>query len=219
MKMSALPSDIVFQRAKMEDAIPLWILRNNGSIRRLQFDSSEFALESHLKWLDKALQDDSFLMFVAREFGRVIGQVSYRRDGDVIVIGYYVASERWGNGIGSEMIRETLKAAYAKFPVDIVEAQVMVCNERSERCIVSAGFRFVRAEEIKGKTCSIFEHRRPPVGESFAAIAKKRGKDFGVSLQFGDNNAMGPARMEEIRREAVAMVGSFSFDIRGDGSC
>ncbi|HHG89395.1 MAG TPA: N-acetyltransferase [Devosia sp.] len=85
-------------------------------------------------WLPRLIAsrapEQSGFVIIMREAG-VVGLVSFRRDGDATILGYWLGEEFWGRGIMSEAVTGALKWYFTHSKTDIVTSGVFHFNMAS----------------------------------------------------------------------------------------
>ena len=86
------------------------------------------------------------LAMVERATGEIVGYagLQHLENGGDIEIGYYLGRRAWGRGLGTEVARELVRAAFEQLRLDRIVAVVRPENEASKRVLAKAGLHFVR---------------------------------------------------------------------------
>jgi RimJ/RimL family protein N-acetyltransferase len=99
---------------------------------------------------DPAESDD----FIVEHEGRVVGKAGLWR---VPEIGFILSPAVWGRGLASEALEAILPRAFARFPIEAVNADVDPRNAASLRVLAKAGFvetgRARRTLQVGGEWC------------------------------------------------------------------
>ena len=76
---------------------------------------------------------------------RMVGAVGCHwvaRDHRVMELGYWVAEHLWGRGVASEAVAAVTRFVLATYPVERLQARVVVGNPASARVLEKVGFRY-----------------------------------------------------------------------------
>ena len=127
------------RKAKMDDAMDIFLWRNDESTRRNSFSKNIIDYDSHLKWLEGKLSDPSCLMFILEDDERKVGNIRIDIDNKEGEISYMIAPDSRGKGYGKlilSLVEKTL-------PQDVktLTALVLKDNAASGKCFLTNGYQ------------------------------------------------------------------------------
>lgn len=129
--------------ATIQDAQILRDWRNDPETRIASHNPSEISKEEHLAWLEKALSNRGYRVFIAEEGENPVGTVRAVYSEGVWVLSWIVAPSARGLSIAKQMV--FLFAQEVKEPI---RAEVKVGNTASVKIAENAGMKFT--QEIDG---------------------------------------------------------------------
>lgn len=128
----------------MADAQALFEWRSDQTTRLASHDVSEFGFDSHLSWLEAALNDPRRTLLIAEEDGRPVGTVRIDLDPDgQAELSWTVAPAERGKGVAKRMLRTVADRVALTYTL---RAEIKVGNQASIRIAESAGLRLSRRE-------------------------------------------------------------------------
>jgi spore coat polysaccharide biosynthesis predicted glycosyltransferase SpsG/RimJ/RimL family protein N-acetyltransferase len=140
-----------------EDALDIWRIANDPSVRAKSFRKDSIPLPIHIKWFEDQLNNTSSRFWVV-EVGHVIaGQVRYTRTRDEVEVHYSVLGAFRGKGLGTLALSQSRHLACREFGAKRLTGVVITPNEASERSFLSAGWMRKGVETRNDNPCSIFE--------------------------------------------------------------
>lgn len=149
---------IVIRPALREDALAVWTIANEPTVRENSFDSTPIPYYEHMSWYEAKVADLDSRIWVAEQGGRVVGLVRYDCLADGIAeIGLAVAPSSRGQGLGAELLRNTVQMAARELGVRIVRGVVKADNTASTSTFLKAGFGARRRTVFRGHNCIVFE--------------------------------------------------------------
>jgi RimJ/RimL family protein N-acetyltransferase len=77
---------------------------NEPDTRNMSINSTPITWENHLSWFDRKLVDESVKMFILAEGEKNIGQVRFEYRDNEWLIGYSIAKEFRGKGLGKQIL-------------------------------------------------------------------------------------------------------------------
>lgn len=125
-----------------EDVDLLFHWANDELVRKNAFHTEQIPYETHVKWFDRVLADDSVLHYILMNETVPVGQIRVNVETDSTgEIDYSIAKEYRGQGFGKiicKLLVEELKANHK----DITEliAKVKPKNISSSACFIKNGF-------------------------------------------------------------------------------
>ena len=134
----------------MADADLLLGWRNEPATRAASFNSAEISRETHLRWLERVLQDESRALLIVEVGGEALGQIRLDRsktDPEVAEIHIGLDTAARGRSIGRRALRSAVEQAPDRIGAARVEARVKADNVASLRAFEAAGFRAVRSND------------------------------------------------------------------------
>ena len=132
---------ITLRPATLQDAIHLYVWRNDPVTRAMFRDTAWISWESHRQWLRDVLEDINRRLFVAERDGTPVGTIRFDIDpsGDAEV-SVTAAPETRGGGVGAEIIRAgTAEVLQSRFVGRIV-ARIKMENIASQKAFAKAGY-------------------------------------------------------------------------------
>jgi len=127
--------------AAMGDADRLLAWANDVATRAASFSTAPITRPEHLAWMARTLADpDRHLHFIAED-GEPVGQVRFRRESaDEAVISVAVAPGARGRGYAPAIIDAGGQAAFDRWPVLRIRAEIRGDNAASRAAFAEAGF-------------------------------------------------------------------------------
>ncbi|MFI5348065.1 MAG: UDP-2,4-diacetamido-2,4,6-trideoxy-beta-L-altropyranose hydrolase [Elusimicrobiota bacterium] len=140
-----------------EDALDVWRIANDPSVRASSFRKEPIPLPVHLKWFEAQLKNDEGRFWVIEAGHVVAGQVRYARAGDEAEVHYSVLGAFRGKGLGTLALARSRPLACRELGVKRLTGVVIAPNEPSERSFISAAWTRKGVETRDGASCSVFE--------------------------------------------------------------
>ena len=132
---------IELRPASAADAEMLHGWRNDERTRRYSFDASAVSFADHLQWLEQCLRDPQRRLLVALEQGVPAGCLRLDLRDHVAEISFYVNPDRFGEGIGTAILRAARDWALAHLPnVQRLSGAVLESNRASHAAFAAAGY-------------------------------------------------------------------------------
>jgi UDP-2,4-diacetamido-2,4,6-trideoxy-beta-L-altropyranose hydrolase len=136
--------------ARKEDGADLLAWRNHPDNRRHAFNPEPIALEDHLRWLARVLEDDDCLLLIAEEEGSPVGVLRYDLAGATATLSIYLVPGLAGKGYGSRLLLAGDAWLAAQRPeVKVIRAEVQPDNVASVGAFLAAGYRHERSLYVK----------------------------------------------------------------------
>ena len=149
---------LTLRLAVPEDALPLWSLANDRTVRDNAFNSSPIPLASHLAWFERRLQSSECCMWMLLAGADLVGQIRYDVAAPgVVEISFSVARAYRGMGVGTRLLDRTARVSCERLGATTVRGAVMRSNPGSRRAFEKACFSLARETVIAGFDCWVFE--------------------------------------------------------------
>lgn len=134
-----------FRPATEDDAIRLWVWRNDAAALAASVSSEPVPLADHLAWLRRTLEHPDVRLYVVRDTARDVYAGSVRYDiagahGNVATVSLVVDPQQRGRGYAGLILDEVLRMAAAD-GADVAHAVIHPGNAPSLRAFWRAGFR------------------------------------------------------------------------------
>ncbi|PYR81811.1 MAG: UDP-2,4-diacetamido-2,4,6-trideoxy-beta-L-altropyranose hydrolase [Acidobacteria bacterium] len=156
----ARPRDVTIRAATSADALQVWRINSEPSVRARSFDPSPIPLARHFDWFDHVLANGASRMYLFAREDEVAAQIRYDRiDADRAELSFAVASAFRRGGLGTRLLTETWRRACDDLHVDEVRGLVMRDNTASLETFRRAGFVEAGAETREGRACVVFARR------------------------------------------------------------
>jgi RimJ/RimL family protein N-acetyltransferase len=133
-----------FRKATIDDILVYFEWTNDPIVREQSYNSSIIDFESHKKWFESKLKDDSCLMLVFQnEEKENVGQIRIQKQtNQESLIGISIASEFRGRGCAKEMLQMATDFFLAANPNYHINAFIKEKNLSSKFSFEKAGFEF-----------------------------------------------------------------------------
>ena len=150
------------RKAGITDAVFVWHLANDPSVRSLSFSKSAIEWKDHVKWFKKQLEDLNCLFFIALLGQSMIGQVRFDIKGDVAVISISLTRDSRGKSLGNALISLSTQQFFNSTKISEVQAYVKVDNKPSLFAFEKADYKNLGVVDIKGnKAFKLTKGRKP----------------------------------------------------------
>lgn len=135
---------LIFRTADASDVRLYFDWANDPGVREQSYHSAKIDFESHKKWFDARLEDESCLMLVFQNENKMdIGQVRIQKDKEKeATIGISVAAANRGNGHAKDMLKLASDYFLESHPDFTVNAYIKQENLSSKYAFEKAGFEF-----------------------------------------------------------------------------
>ncbi len=132
-----------------------WLLRLNNDrfVRANSFHAGKISRSRHRIWFKEKLADPRFLMLVAVDGGKKVGEVDFKIQGNRAVVALCVHRNYRGQSYGTQILSEGMKYLEKKSEIKTFEAQIKKSNGSSLRCFKKAGFNYQLEKKISGADC------------------------------------------------------------------
>ncbi len=150
--------ELELRRADRRDALQLWRLANEPTVRINSFTPEPISLEAHMEWYDRKLGSPETRVWVLDLAGLIVAQARYERvASDAAEIDYSVAPAFRGKGMGTQILQRTWRQASEELNVECVRGVVLESNQPSVKAFLKSGFGKTSEEVISGRRCHIYE--------------------------------------------------------------
>lgn len=102
---TVFPIELTLRRATRDDARQIWRWRNSPEIRKTALDDREISWDDHERWFMRRIDDPRYIMLVAADPSGDVGTVRFDIDGPTANVSIFLAPDRAGDGLGSELLR------------------------------------------------------------------------------------------------------------------
>lgn len=103
-------SDLKLRQADLTDAQLLFDLRNHPEVRRQSNNVSEIDFDSHKKWFEAVMLDQSKQVLIAEKCRQPVGMVRFEQKGGAYLMSWAVFPRLHGQGMGKEMLKCAVKS-------------------------------------------------------------------------------------------------------------
>jgi UDP-2,4-diacetamido-2,4,6-trideoxy-beta-L-altropyranose hydrolase len=134
---------LTLRPATMDDAMLLWLWRNDPLTRRQSRTTSPIPWAEHVRWLTAALGEKRRTHRIGERDGSPVGAISLQSAEGGSEVSIMVAPEERGTGVGRSM----LKAALAETDGFPIYASVRADNDASRKLFEFCGFKQVESAE------------------------------------------------------------------------
>jgi len=137
----AAPS-IRLRPARIEDASTVFAWRNDPWIIAQGSSGRAVAWEEHEAWFKRTMENvDKLLCVIESHDGVQMGTFRAERSGDYAEISVYLLKEFIGHGLGTQVITEGCRMAFARWPeIRALRAEILKKNARSIHAFTKVGF-------------------------------------------------------------------------------
>ena len=108
---------IYLREATMQDIDLLYEWANDPAVRINSFNSEPIQYDTHVKWYNHIMSDESVLQFILMDDNIPVGQIRLNINGDEAEIGYSIASAYRGKGYGHRVLQLIAEEVKAYYPV------------------------------------------------------------------------------------------------------
>jgi RimJ/RimL family protein N-acetyltransferase len=134
---------LTLRPATMDDAMQLWLWRNDPLTRRQSRTTSPIVWAEHVRWLTAALGEKGRTHRIGERDGAAVGVIGFQSLEGGSEVSIMVAPEARGTGVGRSM----LNAALAQTDGLPIYASVRTDNDASRKLFASCGFKQVESAE------------------------------------------------------------------------
>lgn len=152
------PTQLHVRSAEPADAVALWLLAIEPTVRQNAFNSERFPLGQHMRWYQSRLGSPDYRFYVLELGGAVVAQARYNRvDAQTVEIDFSVAPALRGKGLGTQALALTWRRACQELGVRWAKGVVFTRNVSSVRAFLKAGFVQTGTVEERGHPCYVFQ--------------------------------------------------------------
>ncbi len=132
--------DFRLDAATAGDAQLVWRWANDPAVRANAFNSECIAMDAHLRWYGRRLEDPLTRIYIVRVGEAAVGQVRFELDSNVARIDISVDPAWRAKGIGERALEIGLDKLAAQHPGVSALAEVKAANTSSRNLFARAGF-------------------------------------------------------------------------------
>ena len=132
---------VYLREATMQDMNLIYEWANDPMVRINSFNSKPIQYETHVKWYNRVMSDESILQFILMDDDIPVGQIRLNIDEDEAEIGYSIAADYRGKGYGHIILQLVADEVKEKYPyVKCLLAKVKPENIASSRLFEHEGY-------------------------------------------------------------------------------
>lgn len=130
------------RKAKKEDIIFLYNLRNEPIVRQSAFNTDAVNWQTHQKWFDKKLRSKKTIILIAEKDSEEIGQIrfDFERKTKIAEVDIAIKAKWRGKGYGLKLLKQGCKYAFGALKIKEITAHIKAGNKISVRIFSKAGF-------------------------------------------------------------------------------
>jgi len=145
--------------ATLRDSKLIWEWANEPHVRVNSFNKEAITFYEHIKWFKKKLMSLDTVIWILYREQMPVAQIRYDRiQDDTAEIGFSVAFEHCGMGLGQTILKLTSDMACDKLGVRHLRGVVLNKNKSSGRAFTKAGFIYNGPKQVNGKPCHIWKY-------------------------------------------------------------
>jgi len=143
------------------DALQVWRINNEPSVRAQSFDPTPIPLDKHFDWFDERIESQFCRMYALAWGHDLVALVRYDRVGEKshAELSFAVASQCRRLGLGTRVLADSWRIACDELQVPAVRGVVIDGNVASIGTFWRAGFMEAGTELRAGRVCRVFERR------------------------------------------------------------
>lgn len=130
------------READLNDAKILFNWANEITVRNNSINQEPIIWQNHIRWFNLKLDNPETIILILESETKALGQIRIDLNNKFWVIGFSIANQFRGNGLGKEIVRMLLN----KFESYKFRANVKKRNMASVKIFKSLGFRKVKSE-------------------------------------------------------------------------
>ena len=137
-------NQIKITRATIDDMLDLFELANDPEVRKNSFNQEKIDLETHKKWFNNRVDNDDFLLLVARNGVNFIGSVRFEKDIDnKFIISIQIHKNFRGKGLGKKLLQNAIKKLFNHKENPIIIAKIKSNNLSSIKIFSDSNFKII----------------------------------------------------------------------------
>jgi RimJ/RimL family protein N-acetyltransferase len=141
MNQAKTEASITLRRATSDDMMLYFEWANDPDVRKNSFSQEPIPLEAHKDWFTRKLNDTNAVLYVLEVDGVPAGQIRFDLKNDEAEIGFSIAQQFRGKGLGSDILRYSCAALWRdKGTFLLICGAVKTENTASNRAFERAGF-------------------------------------------------------------------------------
>ncbi|MCX2739108.1 UDP-2,4-diacetamido-2,4,6-trideoxy-beta-L-altropyranose hydrolase [Pontibacter anaerobius] len=139
----SLSASLTLRKATAGDMMLVYDWNNDPEVRRHSFNPELIPLANHQAWFGARLRDESTPIYLAEAAGEPTAQIRFTLSGGMATIGYLIAKEFRGQGLGHVVLLKGIAKLLQDHPeVNLIEGLVQQENIASVRAFEKAGFTY-----------------------------------------------------------------------------
>ncbi len=139
----SLSASLTIRKANAEDLMLVYNWNNDPEVRRQSFNPEPIPLANHQAWFGARLSDATTPIYIAEAKGVPAAQIRFTLQGSTATIGYLIAREYRGKGLGHVVLLKGVERLKHDHPeATLVEGLVQRENPASVRAFEKAGFAY-----------------------------------------------------------------------------
>ncbi|MEY4011031.1 MAG: hypothetical protein RIT22_155 [Bacteroidota bacterium] len=133
---------LTFRKATLADTKLYFDWANDSSVRQQSYNTNTIDFESHKKWFESKVEDDSCLLLLFQNEEKLnVGQIRIQKENEKdALIGISIAAEQRGKGLAKEMLFLASDYFLENNKGYLINAYIKVQNRSSKLAFEKAGF-------------------------------------------------------------------------------
>ncbi len=132
---------VYLREATMQDMNLIYEWANDPVVRINSFNSEQIQYETHVKWYNRVMLDESVLQFILMDDDIPVGQIRLNIDRDEAEIGYSIAKDYRGKGYGHKVLQLVVDEVKENYPeIKSLVAKVKPDNIASSKLFEQEGY-------------------------------------------------------------------------------
>ncbi len=141
-------NQIKITRATIDDMLDLFELANDPEVRKNSFNQEKIDLETHKKWFNNRVDNDDFLLLVARVENNFFGHAIFEKNlQDEFIISIYINQIFRGRGLGKNFLKILLKEIFLFKRYKKIIAKIKFQNIASLKIFLDNDFKIINYEK------------------------------------------------------------------------
>ena len=143
-----MPLRLYLRPVELKDAEQLFQWRNEKSVRENSFSMEPIQYEEHMRWFKNALNDTEQFFFILMMNDIAIGQIRVKREGNLGIINYSIATQYRAQGYGKKMLI-LIENYFVQADIQLVlTAYVKAKNIASQRIFEDLGYVLLEHSDV-----------------------------------------------------------------------